>query len=88
MCAQALSEYYKAIWNGTDIDLDTYIDNENLKQYTHNKITSQYGLFLKNKLTYNQVTGVDIGVEKVEYVEGDKRFFYFKLDAHVKKECG
>lgn len=34
MCTDALSEYYRAIWNGSDIELDTYIDNENLKQYT------------------------------------------------------
>lgn len=88
MCAQALSKYYKAIWNGTDIDLDTYIDNENLKQYTQKKITSQYDLFLKNKLTYNQVTDVDIGAGKVEYIEGDNSFFYFRLDARVKKDVG
>lgn len=88
MCAQALSEYYKAIWNGTDINLDTYIDNENLKQYTQNKITSQYGLFLKNKLTYNQVTDVDIDAEKADFYERDQRFFYFKLNAHVKKDLG
>ncbi|RAJ03144.1 hypothetical protein DET54_101339 [Paenibacillus pabuli] len=88
MCAQALSEYYKAIWNGTDIDLDTYIDNENLKQYTQNKITSQYGLFRKNKLTYNQVTAVDIDAEKADFYERDQRFFYFKLNAHVKKDLG
>ncbi|WP_458461231.1 hypothetical protein [Paenibacillus sp.] len=88
MCAEALFEYYKAIWNGSDIDMDTYIDNENLKQYMQKKIASQYDLFLKNKLTYNLVTGVDIGASKVEYVEGDKSFFYFKLDARVEKDVG
>ncbi|MFE6076908.1 hypothetical protein ACFVQB_20820 [Paenibacillus sp. NPDC057886] len=88
MCTEALSEYYKAIWNGSDIDLDTYIDNENLKQYTQKKVSSQYDLFLKNKLTYNQVTSVDIGARQVEYVGGDKSFFYLKLDARVHKDVG
>ncbi|WP_413372819.1 hypothetical protein [Paenibacillus taichungensis] len=88
MCTEALSEYYKAIWNGSDIDLDTYIDNENLKQYTQKKVSSQYDLFLKNKLTYNQVTSVDIGARQVEYVGGDKSFFYLKLDARVHKDIG
>lgn len=88
MCAAALSEYYKAIWNGSDIDLDTYIANENLKQYTQKKVASQYDLFLKNKLTYNQVTSVDIGARQVDYVGGDKSFFYLKLDANVHKDIG
>ncbi|MFC9709411.1 hypothetical protein ACFTRD_14790 [Paenibacillus sp. NPDC056933] len=88
MCAEALSEYYKAIWNGSDIDLDTYIDNGNLKQYTRKKITSQYDLFLKNNLIHNRVTGVDIGAGKVEFIEGDSSFFYLKLDARVKKDVG
>ncbi|WP_053781402.1 putative periplasmic lipoprotein [Paenibacillus xylanivorans] len=88
MCTEALSEYYKAIWNGSDIDFDTYIDNENLKQYTQKKVASQYDLFLKNKLTYNQVTSVDIGASQVDYVGGDKSFFYLKLDARVHKDIG
>ncbi|MFF2015769.1 hypothetical protein [Paenibacillus sp. NPDC058177] len=88
MCTEALSEYYKAIWNGMDIDLDTYIDNEKLKQYMHTKITSQYELFLKNNLTDNLVTGIDISVNKAEQVGGDKRFFYLKLDARVEKDVG
>ncbi|MCZ1268284.1 hypothetical protein, partial [Paenibacillus tundrae] len=88
MCAEALSGYYKAIWNGSEIDLDTYIDNENLKQYTQKKVSSQYDLFLKNKFTYNQVTGVDIDARQVEYFGGDKSFFYLKLDARVHKDIG
>ncbi|SEB23643.1 hypothetical protein [Paenibacillus sp. 276b] len=88
MCAEALSGYYKAIWNGSEIDLDTYIDNENLKQYTQKKVSSQYDLFLKNKFTYNQMTGVDIDARQVEYFGGDKSFFYLKLDARVHKDIG
>ncbi|MNB92542.1 hypothetical protein D3C75_396460 [compost metagenome] len=87
MCVSALSDYYKAIWNGSDIHLDSYFDNKNLKQYMQQKITSQHHLFLKNKLTDNAVTGLDIGVEQVEFNnEGD--FFYLKLVASVNKEIG
>lgn len=88
MCAQALSEYYKATWNGADINLDKYMNNESLKQYTQKKITTQYELFLKNKLTYNLVTSVDIGARQVEFVGDDKSFFYLKLDARVQKDVG
>ncbi|WP_408891956.1 hypothetical protein [Paenibacillus taichungensis] len=88
MCTDALSEYYRAIWNGSDIELDTYIDNENLKQYTQKKITSQYDLFLKNNLTHNLVTGVDVDAAEVKYVGVGKNFFYLKLDAQVKKDVG
>ena len=28
MCVRALSEYYKAVWNGSEIKLDTFINNE------------------------------------------------------------
>ena len=28
MCVRALTDYYKAVWNGSDIELDTFIDNE------------------------------------------------------------
>ena len=44
LCVSALTAYYNAIWNGSDIELDTFIANENLKQYTQNKIQSVYYL--------------------------------------------
>lgn len=88
MCEKALSEYYKAIWNGSDIELDAYMDNKNLKQYMQMKISSQYELHLKNNLTDNLVTGVDIGARKVEFVAGDNDFFYLKLNARVKNASG
>lgn len=88
MFTEALTEYYKAIWNGSDIELDRYIDNENLKQYTQKKISSQFNLFRKNNLTHNQVTGVDISAGKVEHVREGEDFFYFKLEANVRKDVG
>ncbi|MDF2938874.1 MAG: hypothetical protein K0Q90_4247, partial [Paenibacillaceae bacterium] len=38
LCAAALSDYYKAAWNGSEMDVDAYIGNENLKLYTQQKI--------------------------------------------------
>ncbi|WP_198530553.1 hypothetical protein [Bacillus sp. LL01] len=31
MCVWVLTDYYKAVWNGSDIILDSFIDNDNLK---------------------------------------------------------
>lgn len=88
MCAKALADYYKAIWNGSEIDLDAYIENKNLNHYMKKKIAAQYDLFLKNNLVDNLVTDVDIGVSKAEYAGGDKSYVYLKLDARVQKDVG
>lgn len=88
MCAQALSEYYKAIWNGTEMDLDAYIDNANLKQYMQKKIAAQYDLFHKNNLTDDLVISVDVGARTADYVEGESSFFYLLLDVRINKEVG
>ncbi len=88
MCAKALSDYYKAIWNGSEIDLDAYIDNYNLNLYTKKKIAAQYDLFLKNNLADNRVKNVDIGAGKAEYAGGDKSYIYLKLDARIEKDVG
>ena len=42
MCVRVLTDYYKAVWNGTDIDLDVFIENDNLKQYIEKKVQSQH----------------------------------------------
>lgn len=88
LCERALSEYYKAIWNGTDINLDAFFDNKSLKQYMQKKVTSQHELFLKNKLTDNLVTDIDVGARKVELVSEDKPYFYLTLVTRVKKDVG
>ncbi|WP_427181597.1 hypothetical protein [Paenibacillus sp. TC-CSREp1] len=88
LCTEALSEYYKSIWNGIQMDVSKYIDNPNLKQFTEKKITSQYNLFRKNNLTSNQIKEIKIGAEKVDYVEGNNRFFYLKLNARITKDVG
>ena len=87
MCVSALTAYYKAIWNGSDFDVNTYFDNDNLKQYMQTKINSQHELFLQNALTDNIVTGLKTNVEKTElYDEGD--FLYLKINAEVIKDVG
>ena len=42
MCVRALTGYYKAVWNGTAIDLERFIVNENLKQYMEKKVQLQH----------------------------------------------
>lgn len=88
LCSNALSEYYRAIWNGSSMNLDTYIDNENLKQYLQRKITYQNDLFQENNLTDNLVKKVETGAREVKYVGADKGFFYIKLDTRIKKDIG
>ncbi|WP_145413740.1 hypothetical protein [Paenibacillus xylanexedens] len=88
LSAEALSEYYKAIWNGLEFDGSRYMDNPNLKLYTEKKIKSQYNLFRKNNLTYNQVKEVKMDAEKVDIVEGKQRVYYLKMNARIIKDVG
>jgi len=88
LCAEALSGYYKAIWNGLEFDVSRYMDDPNLKQYSEKKIQSQYNLFRKNNLTYNQVKEVRMEAEKVDYIEGEQSFYYLKLNARITKDVG
>ncbi|SCX84517.1 hypothetical protein SAMN05720606_101206 [Paenibacillus polysaccharolyticus] len=88
LCAEVLSGYYKAIWNGLEFDVSRYIDNPNLKLYTEKKIRSQYNLFRKNNLTYNQVREVKMEAEKVDYIEGEQSFYYLKMNARIIKDVG
>ncbi|MDT0124226.1 hypothetical protein Q9R46_16325 [Paenibacillus sp. RRE4] len=88
LSAEALSEYYKAIWNGLEFDGSRYMDNPNLKLYTEKKIKSQYNLFRKNNLTYNQVKEVKMDAEKVDIVEGEQKVYYLKMNARIIKDVG
>lgn len=87
MCVSALTDYYKAIWNGTDIELDTFIDNENLKQYTQKKIQSQSDLYGNFN---DKVQSIEIDEAwEVEYVnDADGGFLYLHLPVHIKKFVG
>ncbi|WP_313800835.1 hypothetical protein [Cytobacillus sp.] len=89
MCMRALTDYYKAIWNGSEIELDTFIDNINLKKYTQKKIQSQYEVHLKNNLTNNLVKDIDIGAWEMEYTDDlDGGFLYIKLPVQINKTVG
>lgn len=89
MSSRALTDYYQAVWNGSDIELDTFIDNENLKQYTNKKIQSQYDVNLKNNLTTNLVKDIEIGTWEVKYTNDvDGGFLYLKLPAQINKSVG
>lgn len=89
MCVSVLNDYYKAIWNGSNIELGPFIDNENLKQYTQKKIQYQYDLYLTHNLTDSLVKSVDIGTREVEYTDDvDGGFLYLKLPAEIKKTVG
>ena len=82
-----LTDYYKAVWNGSDIELGAF--NENLKQYTQNKIQYQFDLYLTHNLTDNLVKSVDIGTREVEYTDDvDGGFLYLNLPAEIKKTLG
>ncbi|KAB2336280.1 hypothetical protein F7731_12380 [Cytobacillus depressus] len=87
MCERALTDYYKAVWNGLDIELDTFIDNDNLKQYTQKKIQSQYDVY-KN-FTKNSVQDIDIGAWEVKYTDDvNGGFLYLKLPVEINKSVG
>jgi len=84
MCVKALTDYYKAVWNGTDIELDTFVENENLKKYTQKKIQSQYDV-----LTDDSVEDIDIGAWEAEYTnDEDGGFLYLKLPVEITLSVG
>lgn len=88
MCVRALNDYYKAVWNGSDIKLDTFIDNEYLKQYTQKKIQSQYAVHGKNKQT-DKVQNIEIGAWEVEYTDDvDGGFLYLKVPVQINMDVG
>ncbi|WP_342506976.1 hypothetical protein [Sporosarcina sp. FSL K6-2383] len=86
LCVDALTAYYKAVWNGSDIELDTFIANNHLKQYTQKKIQSQYDL--KGNLN-SKVKNIEIDTWDVEYTDdADGGYLYLHLPAHIKKFTG
>lgn len=87
MCVRALTDYYKAVWNGSDIELDAFVDSNNLKQYKQLKIQSQYDLH--SNLTNNSVQDIEIGAWEVEYIDDmDGGYLYLSLPVEIKKSLG
>lgn len=86
MCVRVLTDYYKAVWNGSDIVLDTFIDNDNLKQYMQKKTQSQHNV--KGNLNDN-VQNIEIDAWEVEYTDdADGGFLYLKLPVEINKDVG
>lgn len=86
MCVNALTDYYNAVWNGSDIELEIFIDNDNLKQYTQRKIQSQYDL--KGNLN-SKVKNIEIDAWEVEYTDDvDGGYLYLHLPVHIQKFTG
>ncbi|MFJ7826582.1 hypothetical protein [Psychrobacillus sp. NPDC096623] len=89
MCARVLTDYYKAVWNGSNIEMGAFIGNVNLEQYTQKKIQYQFDLYLTHNLTDNLVKSVDVGTFEVEYTDDVAGgFLYLKLPVEIKKTVG
>ncbi|MCM3745122.1 hypothetical protein M3193_13360 [Sporosarcina luteola] len=86
MTVDALTDYYNAIWNGTDIDLDRYIENENLKAYMQTKVESEYK---KYGTLDSKVKSVEIGDWEVKFSDDEKGgYLYFEVPVAVQKHHG
>lgn len=88
MTTKALTQYYNAIRNHAEFDVDTYFSNENLKQYTTKKIKDQYNLALKHDLTSNIVTNVEFETDAVKFVDDENQYLYLKLKADIQHDVG
>ncbi|WOV86786.1 hypothetical protein QWT69_13015 [Sporosarcina oncorhynchi] len=87
MCVNVLTDYYKAVWNGSNINLDTFITNDNLKQYVQKKIQSQHDLHAG--FTDSKVKNIEISNWEVTFTDdADGGFLYLKLPADIQKHYG
>ncbi|MCG7344930.1 hypothetical protein MHZ92_12350 [Sporosarcina sp. ACRSL] len=87
MCVRALTDYYKAVWNGSDIELDIFIENENLKQYTQKKIQSQFKKYGHLDGKVKDITISDTW--EVEFTDdADGGFLYLHMPAVITKYHG
>jgi hypothetical protein len=85
MCVHALTDYYKAVWNGSDIKLNEFITNENLKQYTQKKIQSQHALHGD----LSKVKMIEIDNWEVAYTDdAEGGFLYLEIPVHIHKFIG
>ncbi len=77
LSARALMDYYYATRNGLDINLDTFIENKNLKQYMKEQIEDEFRVDSKIKT----IDIVDWVIEYKDDVDGG--FIYLKLPARI-----
>lgn len=86
MSVDALTDYYHAIWNGTDIDWDQYIGNENLKAYMETKVESEYK---KYGTLDSKVKRIEIGDWEVEYSDDEQGgYLYVEVPVAIQKHDG
>ncbi|MGN7387899.1 hypothetical protein [Sporosarcina sp. SAFN-015] len=87
MCVRALTDYYKAVWNGSDIDLNMFVTNENLKQYMQKKVQSQSDKYAHFN---NKVKNIEISEAwEVEFTDdADGGFLYLHLPVAINKYQG
>lgn len=86
LCVDALTDYYKAIWNGTEIDLDRFIGNENLKEYLETKVYAEHQKYggLDGK-----VKQLEIGDWEVKFSEDEKGgYLYLSIPVNIQKHYG
>lgn len=86
LCVNALTDYYNAIWNGTEIDVSKFIVNENLKQYLETKIqseTNKYGTM------DSKVKQLEIDDWEVTFTDDEKGgYLYLKVPVSIQKHDG
>ena len=87
MCVSLLNDYYRAIWNGSDIDLDVYIENENLKQYAQERVKYQYNLKGHHDSKVKDIA-IDDAWEAEFTDDADGGFLYLHLPVHIHKFTG
>jgi len=81
MCVIALTDYYKAVWNGQDIDLETFIQNLNLIEYMQEKIQSEYDVYGHFN---NKVKDIKVDAWEVEYIDNmEGGYLYLKLPVAI-----
>lgn len=66
MCVSLLTDYYKAIQNSSNIELDTFIENENLEQYVQKKIQTQSDLY---SAFDDKVQNTEIGTWETKFID-------------------
>lgn len=87
LCVSLLNDYYRAVWNGTEIDLDVFIKNENLKQYIEKKVQSQHAKYghLNSKVKDIQMNG-SWDAELTDDADGG--YLYLSLPVAINKYQG
>lgn len=83
MSKDFFTDYYKAIKSGQNLNLDIYMDNASLKEYTDLKIA-------KGKTdsdSYNVDEGLTLGINNIEW-QLEKNYVYLSLTAKLENNQG